>query len=263
VPPYDPLLLAAKMAIAATIVVSVSIIAEKTKPFIAAMVATLPVSAGPALVFLALDHDDAFMRSTLIGALVQNTATGIYCLTYGYAARHLGTALSLLAALAAWAMSGLISAGLGLGLWSAIAAALILYPLLIRLARPMLAAPMPPVPPRPWYAIPMRAALVATLVATVTSLSFVLGPYTSGLLAVFPIVMTSLVLILQPRIGGPATANVLVSGLPGLLGFAVALWLGALLVAPLGRYIAIFAVILGCILWNGALVLWRQRRRTT
>jgi hypothetical protein len=48
--------------------------------------------------------------------------------------------------------------------------------------------------------------------------------------------------------------------LPGLYGFAFALALGVVLTLPLGRYWALLAVILGCILWNGALVWWRQRR---
>src|SRR4029079_15807788 len=53
---------------------------------------------------------------------------------------------------------------------------------------------------RRWYDIPLRAALVATLVAVVVTTSGWVGPKISGILALFPIVFTSLMLILHPRI---------------------------------------------------------------
>src|ERR1041385_9261782 len=55
------LTLALRMAITAAFVVSASIITEKSGPVIGALVATLPISAGPSYVFLALDHDAAFI----------------------------------------------------------------------------------------------------------------------------------------------------------------------------------------------------------
>ena len=62
---------------------------------------------------------------------------------------------------------------------------------------------------RRWYDIPLRASLVATLVATVVTASGWVGPKVSGIIALFPIVFTSMMLILHPRIGGPPTAAVL------------------------------------------------------
>ncbi len=55
---------------------------------------------------------------------------------------------------------------------------------------------------RRWYDIPLRAALVATLVAIVVTLSRWVGPSVSGTIALFPVVFTSMMLILHPRIGG-------------------------------------------------------------
>ena len=76
---------------------------------------------------------------------------------------------------------------------------------------------------RRWYDIPLRAALVATLVATVVTLSNAVGPNVSGIIALFPVVFTSLMLILHPRIGGPATAAVMANSLWGLIGFGIAI----------------------------------------
>ena len=52
--------LALKMAVTALFVSVATVIAERLGPTVGALVATLPVSAGPVYVFLALDHDSAF-----------------------------------------------------------------------------------------------------------------------------------------------------------------------------------------------------------
>ena len=50
------LILGLRMAVAAAFVVTASFIAERSGPVIGALVATLPISAGPSYAFLALDH---------------------------------------------------------------------------------------------------------------------------------------------------------------------------------------------------------------
>lgn len=248
------------MAIAATIVVSTSVIAEKSRPFIAAMIATLPISAGPALVFLALDHDDAFMRATLIGSMVTNMATGVFCVAYAAVAQRAGTMRSLGAALGAWALTGIALRGIDWSLIYAFLATGAVYALTISLVRRFLTNELNVAPPRAWYAIPLRAGAVACLVAVVTSLSWTLGPYFSGLLAVFPIVLSSLIVILHPRIGGVQTAALIANGLAGLLGFGVALGAAVLAVEPFGRFWALGIGLALCLVWNGGLVLMKRSR---
>ncbi len=46
-----------------------SMVAERSGPLIGALVATLPVSAGPVYVFLALDHDAAFIAQSALASL--------------------------------------------------------------------------------------------------------------------------------------------------------------------------------------------------
>ena len=45
-----------KMAMTATIVVTASVVAERTGPFIAALIAALPTAAGATYIILALEH---------------------------------------------------------------------------------------------------------------------------------------------------------------------------------------------------------------
>ena len=89
---------------------------------------------------------------------------------------------------------------------------------------------------RKWYDIPVRAFMVACLVAAVVGLSGHVGPTVTGLLAVYPIVMTSLMLIFQPRVGGPATAALIANTMWGLVGFSACLFTVHLATVRLGTW---------------------------
>jgi hypothetical protein len=96
-------------------------------------------------------------------------------------------------------------------------------------------------------------------VATVVGLSARVGATVTGMLAVFPIVLTSLMLILQPRIGGPATAAVLANTISGLAGFALCLLALNLTVLPLGSAVALTLALAVSIGAN--LLIFTARRR--
>ena len=113
---------------------------------------------------------------------------------------------------------------------------------------------------RRWYDIPLRAALVATLVAVVVTLSTIVGPRLSGVIALFPAVFSSLILILTPRIGGRATAAVLANGQWGLIGFGIAIVVLHFAAQPLGRAAALSLALLTCIAWNFGLWLYGRAK---
>ncbi len=74
--------LAIKMAVAACFVITATVAAERAGPAIGALIATLPVSAGPAYVFLALDHDPQFISQAALASLALNGSTAIYAVAY-------------------------------------------------------------------------------------------------------------------------------------------------------------------------------------
>src|SRR6476620_1889906 len=90
------------MAIVAAFVVSASFIAERAGAVIGALVATLPISAGPSYVFLALDHDAAFIAEGALASLPINAATIFLGLTYVLLAQRHGALLSAGAAVTVW-----------------------------------------------------------------------------------------------------------------------------------------------------------------
>src|ERR1700760_1527812 len=98
----DILFLLLRMAVAAAFVVSASIITERSGPVIGALVATLPISAGPSYVFLAIDHDAAFIAEGALASLPINAATIFLSLTYVLLAQRQSMLVSFTAAIVVW-----------------------------------------------------------------------------------------------------------------------------------------------------------------
>ena len=65
-----PLLI--RVVAASGVVVLASLAAERVGPFFGGLIATLPVSTGPAYVLLAIDHDDAFVADAALSSVVTN-----------------------------------------------------------------------------------------------------------------------------------------------------------------------------------------------
>lgn len=259
----DPwfLMLALKMATAAAVVVGCSQLAERSGPLSAAMIATLPISAGPVLVFLALDHDAAFIAQAALGGMTSNLANAGLSLAYVLLAQRFGTPLCLFAALLAWIATLLLLRMLAPSFAVMVVATLVVYGGLHALFRPYLAARPKQPPGRPGYLIPMRAAFVATLAGTVTAVSAHVGPTWSGSLAALPIVLSSMIAMLQPRIGGPATAAVIANGALALIGFGLALAVVHLTAVPLGSALSLTLGLAISVAWNLALMYLGRRTR--
>src|SRR3954453_21941355 len=250
--------LALRMAITAAFVVSASVITERSGPVIGALVATLPISAGPSYVFLALDHDAAFIAEGALASLPINAATIFLGLTYVVLAQRRSAIVSCLAAVAVWIALASIIRSLQ---WT-LAGGLVVNAIAFAICVPLLArfrhVKMPPIRRR-WYDIPLRASLVATLVAIVVTTSSWVGPKISGMIALFPIVFTSMMLILHPRIGGKPTAAVLANSAWGLIGLGIAIAVLHVMALRFGSAIGLSLALATCVGWN--LSLWWLGRK--
>jgi hypothetical protein len=253
------LTLALRMAITAAFVVTASVITERSGPVIGALVATLPISAGPSYVFLALDHDAAFIAEGALASLPINAATSFLGLTYVVLAQRRSAAVSCFGAVAVWIVLAsavrTIHWSLTGGLIANAVAFAVCVPLLARFRHVRM-----PLIMRRWYDIPLRASLVATLVATVVTLSGWVGPKVSGMIALFPVVFTSMMLILHPRIGGPPTAAVIANSGWGLLGLGIAIAVLHVVALRFGSVIGLSLALMTCVSWNLGLW-WNGRRR--
>ena len=255
--------LVSRMVVTAAFVVSASIIIERSGPVIGALVATLPISAGPSYVFLAMDHDAAFIARGTLASVPVNAATMFFCLTYVWLAQRRSMQVSLgVAALVWFAMAALVRTfdwSLAVGIMANALAFAVCLPLMARFRHARM-----PVVTRRWYDIPVRAALVATLVATVVTLSSAIGPIGSGILALYPVALTSMIVLMHPRIGGVPTAAVIANSGWGMMGFVLAIVALHLTAVPIGSAPALGLALAICVVWNlglWSLGRWRASRR--
>jgi len=218
---YFALTLFVKMAITAAFVVAATVTAERVGPLIGGLVATLPIGAGPVYVFLALDHDAHFIAQSAVASLAINAVNVIFAMSYALLAQTCSRAVSMALAFFVWLV--LVSGVLAIHwTFAAVAAVnIVVLGICLWLARPLRHVRVAGFRTR-WTDMALRAGLVASLVGVVVTFSFQLGPGGSGILAVFPVVLISIMYILHNRVGGPAAAAVLANAVLGLVGFAFA-----------------------------------------
>ncbi len=252
----------AKLASSAAIVVVASMLVERAGPVLGGLVATLPVSAGPAYVFLALDHGPDFLAQSTLASLTANAGTALFIFVYAVLARRRGLLVSLGAALGVWFA---LAAPLSLVAPNFLQSALlnvICWGGAFLLSRPYRRVAHAVRAPSRWWDLPARAATVVAVVAAVLLAGHWLGPRAAGIAALMPVVMTSLTLILHPRVGGPATASVLTNSIPGMIGFTTGLATLHLTVIPLGSAAALLLALAVCVCWNAALLALNLRLRS-
>src|SRR5258707_3547210 len=197
--------LTTKMAITALFVSVATIIAERLGATVGALVATLPVSAGPVYVFLALDHGPAFISVSAVASLALNAATAIYVTVYVLIAQRRSIRISISLAFAVWLAAALVLGPVHWTAWSAFVLNLVVFALWFLIVEPFCLVRMPPTT-SPWYDFVIRASMVALLVGLVVTLSFRIGPAGSGVLVVVPVIFPRIMVILHCRIGGPPPA---------------------------------------------------------
>ncbi|OWJ64756.1 hypothetical protein [Inquilinus limosus] len=259
----DPfwLLFAAKLALTAGIVVTASLLVERSGPLLGAMIATLPISVGPAYVFLAMEHDAGFIAGSAVASLAINAATAVFLTLYSLLARSHGLATSLPLGLLGWAAAAFAISRVGWTLPGAVALNLAVFAACLPLAlRRLASAPPVRAAGRRWD-IPVRTAAVMALIAAVLLIGRALGPAAAGFAALAPVVTGSLALLLHPRIGGPATAAVFANALIGMVGYIPALALLHLAAPPLGSPAALGLGLAACVCWNAAALALRSRSR--
>lgn len=254
---YFALTLAVKMAVTAGFVVAATVTAERAGPLVGGLVATLPLGAGPVYVFLALDHGAQFIGESAIGSLAINTVNVIFALTYALLAQRRSLSVSLVLALLVWFALAFAVNEIH---WTPLTAGLlniVVLPTCITLARPLRHVPIPPVRTY-WYDLALRASLVALLVGVTVTLSYSIGPAASGILAVFPIILISVILILHRRVGGRPTAAVMANAVIGLVGFAGACLVLHYTADSLGAVVGLTLALATAVAWSVGVFLARR-----
>jgi hypothetical protein len=252
-----------KAATTALVVVLASALAEALGPFWAALVVSLPISAGPAYVFLAMQHDGDFVAASALSSLAANAATGMFLIVYAMKAGTLPLWRGLGAAVATWLVTNL---AIHLFAWTSVTAVLlnlIVYGagFLILNAQPTTLPAANAILIRRWFDLPLRAAAVAVFVSIVVVASSALGPDATGMATVFPISLTSLIVIVRSRLGGAASSLLAATALRAMLGFGLALLTLHLAIRPFGIVAALLVALGVSVAWSGGVFAFKDHAR--
>lgn len=254
--------LAVRMAAVAVFIVIAALLSERAGPFFGAMVTSLPVYTGPVYLFLALDHPPEFLAQVTVGSLGSCAVIPIFVMVYALMVRAgRGAIPSLLSALTVWMG---IAAIVQLKDWSLIEAlifALPIYGVTILIGRNFTQAVALTPTGRSWRDLLLRVALVTCVVGAVNAMSPFLPVKITGILSIMPTVMMSLVLVLHGRIGGPATAALLIHAITGMVGMLLAVTLVGLTIVPWGPAASLSAGLATSVSWNLTLIAIRQAGR--
>ena len=200
--------LALKMAMTAGIVVAVSVVVERSGPFLGALIAALPTAAGAAYIILAAEHPPSFIAASALGSIASVPTVSIFALTYTLLAQRHGLLISLGLALLAWSAAAALLRLVGWTTLGAVAFNAAVFAIAVPLSWRYRTVGRPPKFLRTAFDIPLRALTAALVVVAVTAASDRIGSFASGLFALFPIVICCSIVILHPRVGGKASASV-------------------------------------------------------
>lgn len=246
--------LGVRMALVAVFVVVVALVAERLGAFLGAMVASLPLYTGPVYLMLALERDAEWFAEATLGSLAICGITPVFVLAYCVLARRHGVATSLGGAALVWI---LCAYGVQLNRWSLGEALLFvapIYAVAVTLARGFTRGIALPKTERRLGDLVLRAALVAGLSGLTIWVAAYVPAQVAGVLSVAPILTTSLILVLHPRMGGPPTAALMAHTLSGLVGMVLAFALLHLIVRDVGVFPALGAALVVTLTWNLSLV---------
>ena len=251
--------LALKMALTAFIVTVISVVVERSGPFIGALIAALPTAASAAYIILAFEHPPEFIAVSAVGSAAATAAVSIFAFTYTVLAQRHGLILSLSVAIVVWFIG---AAALRAVTWTPLTATLlniVVFGITVPQSWRYRTSGPPAKFMRKAYDIPLRALTAAVVVAAVTTASYSIGSFASGMFAVFPIVMACSVVILHPRVGGVASASMFAHAQIALNGLWICFLVVHYMVPPFGVWGAFGIGLIVSIAWSGGL--WIIRRK--
>jgi hypothetical protein len=249
-----PELLALRMVLVALFVVLVALVAERLGPFLGAMVASLPLYTGPVYLLLALEHEPGYIAAATVSSVAICGANPIFALVYAMLARRRNVCVSLAGALAAWAGYGVLIQAHDWTLAEAFVFVAPIYGAGLWLARSFTRGVALRRAERHWSDLVQRAVFVAVLTGIVIVASRHVPARVTGILSVMPILTTSLVLVMHPRVGGPVTAALLAHSLGGLVGMVIAFATVSLAIPRIGMWPALGLGLAITVAWNIMLI---------
>jgi uncharacterized membrane protein (GlpM family) len=179
----------------------------------------LPLTSGPVVFFLALDHGTHFAAGAAVGSLAGTISQAVFCLGYASVALRRKWPWALFGGSCGFALISVLLQGLLLSVHTVFLVAILVLALVSRLLQNVQAGSR--TVETPAWDIPARIVLVTAVVFLITSLSRVLGPWLAGLLATFPLFGAVLAIFAHQFQGAESATRVLHGLTVGLFSTAV------------------------------------------
>ena len=209
-----------KLLLTPVFIGGMSLVARRWGPAVAGFLVALPLTSGPVVVFVALEHGIPFGEEVGVAVLTGGFGLCAYAVAYALASATVGALASCTLATLAFVAGGVAVAVLDLtALPVVVAGVAIAMALAIRFVP---AAPdVGPGRRPPSWDLTARVIVGTVLVVGLTTLAPALGARLSGLAATYPVYVSTLT-VFAHREAGPGAAVALLRGLVlGLYG-----WLG-------------------------------------
>jgi hypothetical protein len=249
--------LALKMTMTAAIVVTASVLSERSGPFVGAIIAALPTAAGAAYIILALEHPPSFIAESAVGSITANAAVAVFSLVYAALAQRHGVAASLTVAMLIWFACVALLRTVQWTVPGALLLSALVFAALVPAGARYRTEATVKVETRT-SDLAWRALAVGACVVAVTGASHSIGSFASGMFALFPVVVASLLVIVHLRLGGPAAASVAAHLPVPLIGLTFGFLAVRYLVEPVGVWWALSAGLAVCCAWSTGLWFIRQ-----
>jgi hypothetical protein len=256
-----------KLVLTPALIAAASLAGRRWGPTVSGWLVGLPLTSGPVVFFLALEHGTSFAAAAAVGTLAGTISQAAFCVVYARIALHGAWPLALLGGCAGFlaVTAGLIRVNLPTAFVFALAlAALVVALSLMPGPRSGAVTPGPDSAPAaasapPRWDLPARMVVATAFVLLLTGVSAALGAHVTGLLAPFPVYASVLAVFAQRQRGPAAAASVLRGLVYGLFSFAGFMLTLAELLARVGTAGAFAAALVVALALQG-LSLWVIRR---
>jgi len=249
--------LAIKLASTALLVVVATGFAARFGAFIGAMIAAVPISAGPSYLFIAMENDAAFVAQSALTSVAINPLTVVFLIICAALVERFGIVVGLVVGIGAWCAGAFAISQNAMSLQQACLLNAIVFIVTIWLSKPLLGDMASEPVKRGWIDIPLRVVAVVSVVGSAVILGRILGPKAAGVVALVPVVWISMAVVIYGRQGGATCSAVLANGIVPMIGFWLGLAAVHLLAVPYGSMVALAAGLVVSVGWTLGLTIAR------
>jgi hypothetical protein len=253
------MLLLLKVVVVPALVLTVTLGGRRWGPRVGGFLASFPILAGPILFFFAIEQGPAFVREAARAVLMALVAVSISGLVYAWASLRTPWWISLAASWTSFTAGTLALNSVRWPLPIAFVVAVGSF-FVVRALLPAARGPHVDADRSRWD-LPLRTLASMTAVLTLTGLAEWLGPRVSGAFTAFPTALGILLVFTHAQQGSSSVIRFLHGFLPGMLAFALFVFVLAVSIVPLGTWIAFALAVASLVPSQAIVLLWMNRHR--